>query len=115
MYMPSFNAPLQPRNASAASDESSAEGATLSAGLCLICVLMLSGCADSVPLATAGVMEPVGFWYGLWHGLICPFAWIISLFDPDVAIYAVYNNGGWYDFGFVLGVGALGSSSAAKT
>lgn len=53
--------------------------------------------------AEAAVHEEVGFWYGLWHGIILPFAWVISLFDSDVAIYAIYNNGGWYDFGFVLG------------
>ena len=37
----------------------------------------------------------------------CPFAWIVSLFDSDVAIYAIYNNGGWYDFGFCSGAGIL--------
>jgi len=31
-------------------------------------------------------------------------------------MYEIYNNGGWYDFGFVLGAGILfgGSVSAAK-
>lgn len=79
----------------------------------LIC-LLLSGCAESVNLNQAAAMPPVGFWHGLWHGLILPFAWLISLFDSDVAIYAVYNNGGWYDFGFVLGVSSLGSSCSSK-
>ena len=72
-----------------------------------ILCLMLSGCADSVNLNQTAAMPPVGFWYGFWHGTILPFAWFISLFDSDVAIYAVYNNGGWYDFGFMLGVGSL--------
>ena len=36
------------------------------------------------------------------------------MFVPDVSIYAVPNNGGWYDFGYFvgivfLGVGARGS------
>ena len=81
-----------------------------------IALLALSGCADSVSFTKAATMQPVGFWYGLWHGMILPFAWLVSLFNSDVAIYATYNNGGWYDFGFVLGVGALGgcSSSARK-
>ena len=85
-------------------------------GLGILAALALTGCADSVNHTVAATMEPVGFWYGLWHGMILPFAWLVSLFDSDVAIYATYNNGGWYDFGFILGVGALtgGSSSSRK-
>ena len=74
-------------------------------------LLLFSGCAESVPLAQAAAMPPVGFWHGLWHGMILPLSWLISLFDSEVSIYAVYNNGGWYDFGFVLGVGGLSSST----
>lgn len=82
----------------------------------LLLVVLLTGCADSVSFDQAASMKPVGFWYGLWHGWICPFAWIVSLFKSDVAIYAIYNNGGWYDFGFVLGAGIIlgGGSSAAS-
>ena len=46
-----------------------------------------------------------GFWCGLWHGFICLFTLIASLFSKSVTIYEVHNNGGWYNFGFVLGVG----------
>jgi uncharacterized membrane protein len=74
-------------------------------------VCLLTGCADTVGFTDAASREPVGFWYGLWHGLIAPIAWLVSLFYDDVAIYAIYNNGGWYDFGFMLGIGALGSAS----
>ena len=44
-------------------------------------------------------------------------AWILSLFMPDVAVYAVPNDGGWYDFGFFLGVCVfgVGSQRGAKT
>ena len=45
-----------------------------------------------------------GFLAGLWHGLICPVTFIVSLFNPKVRIYEQNNNGGWYDFGFVVGV-----------
>ena len=83
-------------------------------GIGMTVLLALSGCADSVNHTVAATMEPVGFWYGLWHGMILPFAWLVSLFDSDVAIYATYNNGGWYDFGFILGVGTLGSSSSSS-
>jgi hypothetical protein len=49
-----------------------------------------------------------GFLAGLWHGLIFPLAWIVSLFAPNIAIHAVPNNGGWYDFGFFLGIVVFG-------
>lgn len=75
-----------------------------------VALLLLSGCADAVSFTDAARIEPVGFWYGLWHGVIAPIAWIISLFNDDVAVYAIYNNGGWYDFGFLIGVGAFSVS-----
>lgn len=74
----------------------------------IITVLFLSGCADTVSFEQAMEMQKVGFWHGLWHGMIFPFAWVISLFSEEVAVYAIYNNGGWYDFGFMLGLGGLG-------
>lgn len=80
-----------------------------------LCVLLFSGCADKVSLLTAATMTPVGFWYGLWHGITAPFSFVGMLFTSDIAIYAIYNNGGWYDFGFVLGAGILGGGSASRT
>jgi hypothetical protein len=71
---------------------------------CLVALFLVS-CADTVNLPIPA--DAPGFWYGLWHGFILPFAWIISLFDSDVAIYSIHNNGGWYDFGFVLGAGTF--------
>jgi hypothetical protein len=62
-------------------------------------VFLLSGCADSVTYEMADTLQQVGFWHGLWHGFILPFSWFIS----------IYNNGGWYDFGFVLGISAYAS------
>ncbi len=46
-----------------------------------------------------------GFWKGLWHGLISPVTFVISLFSKNVRFYEVHNSGGWYNFGFVLGAG----------
>src|SRR4051812_18792820 len=28
--------------------------------------------------------DPAGFWLGVWHGMICPFMFLGSLFDPSV-------------------------------
>ena len=45
-----------------------------------------------------------GFGLGLWHGLIVPVAFVISLFKDDIGIYEGRNNGRWYNFGFILGL-----------
>ena len=56
-----------------------------------------------------------GFLAGLWHGLLFPLTFVISLFTPDVRIYETNNSGRWYDFGFVLGasISAGGGGSSA--
>jgi hypothetical protein len=50
--------------------------------------------------------QPAGFWGGLWHGMIAPITFLISLFVEGVSIYETNNNGRWYEFGFMLGIGA---------
>lgn len=76
-------------------------------------VMFLASCANTVDLTSCVVENDIsGFWFGLWNGLTVTFAWIGSLFSDDIAIYDVNNNGGWYDFGFWLGVvTTLGGSS----
>jgi len=73
--------------------------------------VLLAACAHAVPAAVEQGAGTPNFLHGLWHGFIFPFAWIGSLFDPDIAVYAVPNDGGWYDFGFFLGVTVLGGGS----
>ena len=70
-------------------------------------LLLLAGCAAAQSAAAVQPQAP-GFLLGLWHGFIFPVAWIVSLFMPDVGIYAVPNNGGWYDFGYFLGIVVFG-------
>jgi hypothetical protein len=36
--------------------------------------------------------------------MICPITFIISLFNPKVGIYEIYNTGKLYNLGFVLGL-----------
>ena len=73
-----------------------------------ILALMLTSCADTVELNNCTHMvEPGGFWWGLWNGMTAGWAWLGSLISDGIAIYDVNNNGGWYDFGFVLGIGAF--------
>lgn len=69
--------------------------------------LLLAACAATQQAATVEAAAP-GFWLGVWHGFIFPVAFIVSLFMPEVALYAVPNNGGWYDFGYFVGIVFLG-------
>ena len=69
--------------------------------------LALSACAATQQADAVAPTAP-GFWLGLWHGFIFPVAWIVSLFTDKVAGYAVPNNGGWYDFGYFLGIVVFG-------
>jgi hypothetical protein len=56
--------------------------------------------------------HPAGFWAGVWHGLISPITFVVSLFSPDVRIYEIHNRGRLYDFGFIIGVsGAFGGGA----
>ena len=65
-------------------------------------VLLLTSCAAG---DTQFMPEsPAGFWYGLWHGIISFISLIIHIFNDSVEFYEVNNTGGWYDFGFLIGV-----------
>ena len=75
--------------------------------------LVLAGCAHHVPEAVSA--EAPGFWLGLVQGIFAPFAFIASFFDRSIAIYSVPNDGGWYDFGFLCGIGAWGGGGAAAS
>ncbi|HEX9410261.1 MAG TPA: hypothetical protein VF986_00995 [Actinomycetota bacterium] len=76
--------------------------------------LILSSCAAG-PNPSAGTGEELaGFWLGLWHGIILPVTFVVSLFTDDVSVYEVANNGNWYDLGFFVGVAmSLGGSGGA--
>ena len=73
----------------------------------LAAALMLAACAATQDSAAVAPQAP-GFLLGLWHGFIFPVAWIVSLFTDRIAIYAVPNSGGWYDFGYFLGIVVFG-------
>jgi hypothetical protein len=73
----------------------------------LAAALTLAACAATQAGDAVAPAAP-GFLLGLWHGFIFPVAWIVSLFAGKVAIYAVPNNGGWYDFGYFLGIVVFG-------
>jgi len=88
----------------------------LKIALLLLIIVTVSSCADVSHVDSCLEETPYGFWHGLWHGFVSPLSFIGSLFSEDIAMYGVNNNGGWYDFGFVLGAGILskGGSSYKK-
>ena len=62
--------------------------------------LLFAGCATQ---SLENIGDPPGFLKGVFHGFILFFSFIASLFT-DYEIYAFPNAGGWYNFGFLIGV-----------
>jgi hypothetical protein len=87
-------------------------------GLMLVVVVALTGCAAG-PNVHRNQPNPdgeiAGFWQGLWQGFISGFTFIISLFNDNVSVYEVHNNGGWYNFGFMIGVSSFFGGSGRGT
>ncbi len=86
-------------------------------------LILLTGCAagpnefEDTPPSEAD--QAAGFWLGLWHGIIAPITFVISLFNDNVGMYEVHNNGGWYNFGFLFGLASVwggggGGAAAAR-
>lgn len=74
-------------------------------------LLLVAGCAAGPnALVDDGTY---GFWWGLWHGMILPITFVVSLFTDTVNIYEVDNNGNWYDVGFVVGLALFSAPAMA--
>jgi hypothetical protein len=90
----------------------------LAAALVLGALLTACAAGPNPQVGTAAAEGAVaGFWLGLWHGIIAPVSFVISLFTDTVNLYEVHNSGNWYDFGFFLGFGVLlgGGASGARS
>lgn len=101
------------RNAASARRTRRRAATPVVAGPVLVLLLVLLGAcaADANAVAGRGAHD-AGFWLGLWQGFIAPIAFLVSLFNDSVGIYEVRNSGGWYDFGFLIGVSVFFSSGA---
>ena len=81
----------------------------------VLLILVLTACSAGAnpDVGTPAVDGDIaGFWTGLWHGIIAPVTFVISLFKDTVNVYEVHNSGNWYDFGFMFGLCiSLGGSS----
>jgi len=71
----------------------------------ILLICLLTSCADvsHVQQCLPPTEHTYGFWGGTWHGIIMVPSFIGSLIWDDVAVYAINNNGAWYNFGFVGG------------
>jgi hypothetical protein len=67
----------------------------------LALALALAGCAQQ-PMSET--YDAPGFFTAIWHGLTVSFSLIGHIFDDSIRIYAFPNSGGWYDFGFLIGI-----------
>ena len=86
-------------------------------------VVMLAGCARHYTVATDS--DPYGFFSGLWHGIVFPYAlltnllsWVLSLIDIDffssIEIIGRPNTGFFFYYvGFAFGLFAYGGGGAA--
>ena len=90
-------------------------------GLIVVMLVSLTACAagpNTLKNTKGDEEKVVGFWRGIWHGFITPFTFIISLFKDSIGIYEAHNNGGWYNFGYILGLmvifGGSGGGSARR-
>ena len=73
-------------------------------------ILTMTACGTpnpfkNVPLEKTG--KVYGFWNGLWDGATAIFAFIGNFFEDKYNIYQVHNNGGRYNFGYLIGIGAF--------
>ena len=85
----------------------------------LVSLLCLTGCVAQ-PATIIECVDyprvPSGFFSGIWHGIISPISLIAQALGANWSVYDIVNTGGWYDFGFLLGVASsLGSSTTVKT
>lgn len=86
--------------------------------IAILLILVLTGCADPNNVSHVNAPHIEGFWSGLWDGMTAVIAFLLNLLGlGHYNIYEVHNNGGWYNFGFLLGIGAFtsGGTSAARS
>lgn len=77
-----------------------------------IIIFFLSSCAYQ-PFPSLSDTVP-GFFMGILHGVILPFAFIGSIFT-ECRIYAFPNSGFFYDFGYLIGVSLMFGGGGASS
>jgi len=84
--------------------------------IAIFILIFISSCAANESVEECLTGDTYGFFWGIWHGIIAPISLVISLFDKDVAMFAVNNSGFFYALGFLIGSGGWGilASKAKK-
>ncbi len=72
---------------------------------CLLLTAAATSCAPELPTT-----NKYGFFSGIIHGLVFPFALVSKLFNMNYGLHAFNNTGFFYWLGYIIGFGALGSS-----
>jgi len=71
-----------------------------------VALFLTTGCAPGSERFTEE--NPAGFWWGIWHGMIWFITFLMGIFTGGrYTIYEAANNGGWYNFGFLIGIGVM--------
>lgn len=92
-------------------------------GIVFLLMFILASCApgpNDLEKTPDNEGKVAGLFKGIWHGLIAPITFVISIFSKNVRLYEVHNSGFWYNLGFVLGAGLflqggiLGSRKVCK-
>jgi len=81
---------------------------TRTRSLVLLAIALSLGACVAKQAPTAIQPTAPGFLEGVWHGFIFPVAFIVSLFTDQIDVYAVPNNGTWYNVGYFVGICFLG-------
>jgi len=69
----------------------------------IICVFFITSCIKTQNVSDYTNDKIYDFIDGLFHGFIILFSLIGNLFNSDITIYAINNNGLAYNFGYVMG------------
>ena len=73
--------------------------------ICVVLVLLCIAFSGCVPGdGTNSTEKLAGFFSGIWHGWVAPISLIISIFNKDIGIYEIHNNGLLYNLGFYMAV-----------
>ena len=73
----------------------------------ILVIIIFSSCASNGYTA-----HQHGFFYGLIHGIVFPFALISKLFTNEYGLYAENNTGFFYWLGFIIGIFGLGGGGS---
>ena len=68
----------------------------------VVSMMFLTSCMAGLGENTPST--PAGFFKGIWHGWIAPFALIGQLFNSEIRIYEVHNVGFLYELGFYMAI-----------